>query len=424
MKRQQLKSILFGAIVTVALLLVLAFDARSLISWHLGTIRSELWAASQPKNNDSVLKPEAINLQESKAAIFPNSRSRQTDNTTRKSDFPLGWYNSIDYPDTLQQIAAEEINFVVPYTGKSDAVKVMAFLDRALEAGIKVLVEIPRLEVRRDHRWLITQFVRKLKNHPAVSGWYLYDEPEYVKLSPRLLERVYGAIKTEDPEHTIAIAFGNLTHVHKYLKALDTVIYFNYPCYSDSSEFCNLDDGRFGKLTTEAGNIARRKDNFWVALQGYGEDKNGKPRNNRRLPSLEEERYMIYSSILAQANGLLFWAHYLSQQQWIDDVLTPLVRELKEYLPAITNQATVPKASVKQATVQARLFRNPQNNSLFLIAVNHSPNRVSTEIAFQPRIKVDSIEVLQENRAIALQQGALTDRFEPFAVHVYQLQSD
>ena len=424
MTKLQLKPILFGTIVIISLFFVVASHSSS-ISWHLGTIKSELWAASQQKSNDPGLGFEAIDLHESKAAIFSNPRSRETDDTGLNSpNFPLGWYSSVDYPDALPQIAAEGINFVIPYTGKSEAIEVKAFLDRASGAGIKVLVEIPRLQVKRDHRWLITQFVKKLKSHPALAGWYLYDEPEYVQLSPRLLERVYGAIKTEDPEHTIAIAFGKLNRVRNYLKALDTVVYFNYPCYDDTPQFCNFESSGFGQLSANAAQFAKAQKNFWMVLQGYGEDKNGKPRNNRRLPSFEEERYMIYSSILARTNGLLFWAHYLSQQSWIDSVLTPLVRELQEYLPAITSQRTVPKALANNSAIQASLFRNPQNNNLLLIALNHSSQSVETAIALQPRIKVNSIRVMQENRAIALERGILTDVFEPFAVHVYQLQSD
>lgn len=414
----KLKHILLGMMVIVSLFLVKAVSANSDVNWYIGTLKSDLWAASQ-----QVRSPVAFETRADRniASIFPSNESSPENSAVTTPAFPLGWYSSVDYPDALGQMATEAIDFVVPYTGKSDAKKVKAYLDRAQAAGIKVMVEIPRLQVRSDHRWLITQFVKQLKNHPALHSWYLYDEPEYVQMSPRILERVYNAIKTEDPQHQIAIAFGKLNRVEQYLRALDTVVYFNYPCYDDTPQFCNFENSGFGQLNANAARFVEAKGNFWMVLQGYGEDKNGKPRNNRRLPSFEEERYMIYSSILAQANGLLFWAHYLSQQPWIDSVLTPLVRELNDYLPAITSQRTVPRALVNNSAIQARLFRNPQNNSLLLIALNHSSQAVETAIALQPQVRVQTARVLQEERAIALQQGRLTDFFKPFAVHVYEV---
>lgn len=419
--RLKLKHILLGIVVIISLFLVKAVSTNSTVSWHVGTLKSDLWAASQQFTFQTPkVASETLSERENQASIFPNSGSSKNDAIATPT-FPLGWYSSVDYPDDLGQINTEVINFVIPYTGKRDVQKVKAYLDRARDAGIKVMVEIPRIEVRKDHRWLITQFVKQLKDHPALHSWYLYDEPEYVQMSPRILERVYQAIKTEDPQHSIAIAFGKLDRVGTYLNALDTVLYFNYPCYHDLPQFCNFENSGFGQLTANAAQFIKAKDNFWMVLQGYGEDKYGKPRNNRRLPSIEEEKYMIYSSILAQANGLLFWAHYLSQQQWIDTVLTPLLQELNEYLPAITNRRIVPRVVVNNSAIQARLFRNPQNNSLLLIALNHSSQTTETEMALRPQVRVQTARVLQEDRTLALQQGALTDRFEPFAVHVYQL---
>ena len=406
-------------------LAITSLPTDSWLSWRIGTMKSELWAATQRFDPDFESEKIATLAEPTlMSSIFPNRNG--TNKAMKNNDFfPLSWYDSVDNLDTPAQIATEGINLIVPYTGKSDVTQVKAYLDRAAAVGIKVMVEIPRLEVRRDHRWLITQLVKALKNHPAVYGWYLFDEPEFIQMSPALLKRVYDAIKIEDPNHTVAIAFGRLERVKPYLQALDTLVYFRYPCYYDSPEFCGFEDGSFKDLAAEAAALSLERDNFWMALQGYGEDKYGRPTQfNRRLPSLEEERYMIYSAVLAHANGLLFWTHYRSQQQWIDRVLTPLIEELREYLPAITNRNSVVPKVVSDARVQTKLFRYPQTGDLLLIAINHSGQSFTTEMALQPRVRVNLARVGSENRAIAIDRGRLTDVFEPFAVHVYQLQSD
>ncbi len=416
-----------GALVVTLLSAKLISNPDSLVSWYIGTTKSELWAISHKwKNSTPGLDPNTSS--ESNLADVVSSSLTTTDiaqnwsNQTLPDNFPLGWYDSVDNLDTPAQIANQGINIVMPYTGKSSIKEVRAYLDRAAAAGIKVMVEIPRDEVRRDHRWLITQFVKNLKTHPAVFGWYLYDEPEFIKLSPRLLERVYRAIKTEDPRHTVAMAFGKLIHVRRYLKALDAVIYFKYPCYYDSPKFCNLQDGIFRKLAESAAFIARDQSHFWMVLQGYGEDKYGRPTKfNRRLPSLEEERYMVYSAILAQVDGLFFWTHYLSQPQWIDAVLTPLVRELKTCLSTISNSRQQHPLKTDNPEIQARLYQNSITQDLLLIAINHGSHQLKTAIAIKENIKVNGAKVLQTNFSIDIDQGILTDTFEPYAVHVYQL---
>ena len=429
-----------GALIITLLIAKLSSDPDSLLSWYIGTTKSELWALTHQWENSQTFPPEWQEQQpntdflpqdqtissfyssESSSLIATTKMSQSRSNDKLPFNFPLGWYDSVTNLNTPAQIANQGINIVMPYTGKRSIKEVRAFLNRAAAAGIKVMVEIPRLEVRRDHRWLITQFVKKLKTHPAVYGWYLYDEPEFIKLSPRLLERVYQAIKEEDPQHTVAIAFGKLLPIKRYLKALDTVIYFKYPCYYDSPKFCNLQNGIFRKQAATAASIARKKSNFWFVLQGYGEDKHGKPtRFNRRLPSVEEERYMVYSALLAPADGLFFWTHYLSQPQWINSVLTPIIKELQTYLPTITNSSLKDQLAIDNPNIQARLYQNSITQDLLLIAINHGGNSLKTAIAIKENIKVNSAKVLNSSLSVDISQGILTDTFKPYAVHVYQL---
>ncbi len=434
-----------GALVATLFIARLSSDPDSLLSWYIGTTKSELWAISQQLGNSensslelieqqsdnhlSPLSPRNATISHSNPVSrlsSPSTTTKTTQNWNKQTvpyNFPLGWYDSVTNLATPAQIASEGINIVMPYVGNHSIQEVKAYLDRAAAAGIKVMVEIPRDQVRRDHRWLITQFVKELKTHPAVFGWYLFDEPEYIKMSPRILERVYRGIKAEDPQHTVAMAFGRLMHIQRYLKALDTVIYFKYPCYYDSPKFCNLQNGIFRKLTETVAFIARDQSHFWMALQGYGEDKYGRATKfNRRLPTMAEEKYMVYSAILSQADGLFFWTHYRSQQQWIESVLTPIIKELHNYLPIITSSLLNNKLVINNPDIQASLYQNPLTQDRLLIAINHSSHQLETAIAIKENIKANSAQVLKSNRWINIDRGLLTDTFEPYGVHIYQLQ--
>jgi hypothetical protein len=438
MIKSKLNTILFNLILfSVALLISLLFSKASLssdstLSWYLGTKKSELWALSQQFQQMSVQESIGLNMwQLAQAHDFSVEKTKiekitQNADESIPYDFPIAWYDSIENLETPTKVAREGMNLLIPYIGESSIEEVRNYLDKAEAAGIKVLVEIPRFWIRKGFTDKITIFVQKLKNHPATFGWYLYDEPEYIQLSPQLLEKAYRAIKLEDPTHSITMALNRLMHTKKYLNALDVLMYFNYPCFYDTPEFSGFEKGVFKDLAKNASSMAEDRHRFWFVLQGYGEDKYGKPtRFNRRLPTLAEERYMIYSAILAKANGLLFWSHYLTQQKWIDSVLTPILQEFKSYLPAITNQTLdrdLDKTIVaNHPDLQASLYQNPETKDLLLIAINHSNHPVKTAIAFSEKINTDSVQVLTENRSITLDGKMLNDSFPPYAVHIYQV---
>ncbi|MEM7591636.1 MAG: hypothetical protein AAF383_08975, partial [Cyanobacteria bacterium P01_A01_bin.83] len=401
----------------------------------MGTTKSELWAISQKLTNypskselkwDSSTSLTSPSLMENSTVPSSNlgitAAAAQTVPQQAQSalSFPLGWYDSISNPDTLNQIAKEGMNIVVPYTNSSSVQEIKSYLDRAAAVGIKVLVEIPRLQVRRDHRWLITQMIKELKTHPAVYGWYLFDEPEFIQLSPALLERVYKAIKAEDPQHKVAVAFGKPLHIREYLKAADTIMYFNYPIMDGSSEFDGLGVPSFiNKLQSVAHSITKDHD-LWFILQGYGRDKHGRvTKFKRRLPTFAESRYMIYSALIAQTDGLLFWTHYRSQQQWIDSILTPILQEVQPYLSTVNSKTLSSSLTgglkVNNSQVQAKLYQNSTTQELLLIAVNNSRRPSNTTISIGQSIAANSAQVLPNKSAIKLEKGTLKDFFEPYS---------
>ena len=388
---------------------------------YIEIARSQLWAIAHQRQISS-------SLLESKSSDSDTDRAIASQTTTARAKershsiaygFPLGWYDSVDYLDTPAKIADEGINAVIPYTGDSNPEKVRAYLDRAAAANIKVVIEIPRDDVKRKRTEQVIQFVRELKSHPATYGWYLYDEPKPTTITPDDLKQIYQAIKAEDPKHTIAIAFNRLFRIPQYFEAFDVAMYDKYPVLYNSPEFAGFYNDTFKKLVDTAVSLTQGKD-FWYIVQGYGENKDGTPRNNKRLPTMAEERYMVYCTILARVDGLFFWAHYVSQQQWIDSVLTPIIKELQNYLPAITQKALDKKLAIDNSAIQAKIYQDPDTQDLLLIAINHSDRKLTTAIALED-IEAKSAQFVAEDRSIDLSQKTLSDTFEPYAVHIYQL---
>jgi hypothetical protein len=59
------------------------------------------------------------------------------------------------------------------------------------------------------------------------------------------------------------------------------------------------------------------------------------------------------------------------------------------------------------------------NGSIYLISVNSDKNPV--KVTFSGLNKFKTVEVLKEDRTLAISSGRLTDDFKPFDVHIYKL---
>jgi hypothetical protein len=427
--KSKLKVILLVSAFLVAILVSkVSVAAESPLNSYLKTARSNLGAIANKQGNWpnlQLINSNSINFERVESSNFALQNMEIAENTKQSSvdNFPLGWYDSVENLNTPAKIAGEGMNFVVPYTGKYSNQEIKAYLDRAVTAGLKVILELPRKAVRVGGTGEVLRFVKEFKDHPAIFAWYLYDEPDYIQLAPEILEKLYQRVKTEDPKHSIAIAFTTkLDLVEPYLKASDIAMFSKYPCNYNEPEFSGLQDGAFAKITQNAALVAQNQSQFWFILQSFGEDKQGNPaKYRRRLPTAAEQKYMLYSAVLAKADGLFFWTHYRSTQKWIDSVLNPLIKDFKTYLPTIKTQVLDNKLAINNAQIQGNLYQNPTNSNLLLIAINHSNSKVEAEMTVSENTRASSATVLTENRSVDLLQGKLKDTFTPYAVHIYQI---
>ncbi len=335
-------------------------------------------------------------------------------------EFPIGWIDGIEKPETPAQVANEGINLLIPYTRSHDRKAILTYLDTAQKNGIKVFLEPYRESVKAGDTNAVTEFVRTYKQHPAVAGWYGLDEPVVQNVSPQTLEMTYQAIKAEDPNHPIAVVFaGDRTKkVPLYWNAMDIYMVDRYPIYFNKHEFNNLAD--FGEWMQESAYYAGDKP-FWPVLQGFGEQEDGKPKYLRGLPTAAEERYMFYTAVVAGADGLIFYGHHWTQQSWVDSVLTPIIKEFREYLPTIEASNVAKNPLVNRADIQTVLYQDPSSQKHLLIAVHHGRGKVKAIIDSESLNSTNLAKVLGENREIKLTRGIIRDTFDSYAVHIYEI---
>lgn len=343
--------------------------------------------------------------------------------------FPLGWYDRATNSQTPAKVAQEGMNLLVVYTNRHDEATIKTYLDAAQAAGMKVLLEPYRNKVKNGDIAAVNKFIRTFKQHPAVFGWYLYDEPRPSKVSPQTLKSVYKAIKAEEPNKPVAIVFGRgefASEAKNYWNAFDIFMVDIYPIHYDKIEFDGLET--FKKEIEDAA-IAAGEKKFWFVLQAFGQEEDLKPnllkKRRWRLPTAAEERYMLYTVILAEAKGLLFYAHHQTTQFWIDSVLKSIIQEFHTYIPVIKARSKTDsrlyKVSVKKAPIQTVLYQNPNNGDYLLITIHHGKEKVNASFKLPTDILASSDTVLREGRAVKMNQGTFSDSFNPYEVKIYTI---
>jgi hypothetical protein len=337
-----------------------------------------------------------------------------------EAGFPLGWYDSLDSRGGVFDMAQQGMNMVLPYHTEDGSPK--AYLDTARAAGVQVVLEIDRSLVRTSDSGAVREYVARYKEHPAVYGWYLADEPTTTKdlgpLSPKDANRLYRAIKDEDGDRPVAVAFGAHEKAERFRHAMDVMLFDDYPVRSGQPEFGGLSQW-WDRLRKRA-EIGSEEGGFFPVLQAFGEDDQGNAQFGRRLPTEREQRYMIYSSVQAGATGLLFWNRYRAADKWIDQVLVPIVAELRTLGPAL-GSGDIRGVSSDEAAVSVSLFRDPRSREYRLLAVHHGEGTVSANVSLGSQVDEKRVYAWGEAHEIDATGGAFKDTFGPFETRLYNL---
>jgi hypothetical protein len=334
--------------------------------------------------------------------------------------FPLGWYDSLDARGGVFDMAQQGMNMVLPYHTDDGSPK--AYLDAATAAGVQVVLEIDRSLVKTSDPGAVRDYVARYKEHPAVYGWYLADEPtttgDLGPLSPKDANRLYRAIKDEDGDRPVAVAFGVHEDAQHFRQAMDVMLFDDYPVKSGQPEFGGLP--KWWDRLRENAAIASEEGGFFPVLQAFGEDDDGNAQFGRRLPTEKEQRYMVYSSVQAGATGLLFWNRYRSADRWVDQVLVPIVAELRTLGPAL-DSGIIRGVSSDESTVRVSLLHDPRSSEYRLLAVHHGEGTVNAKLSLGSLVEAKRAFAWGDKRGIDASEGGFEDTFGPFETRVYNL---
>ena len=417
------KSKLFLLILVVVFFLLPSQHLRTNRPTKMNDLSSANNMTVQIHSNTSIKKAE---LEFPKNNLILDIHTPKKLNTPTVYEFPLGWYDRVDRLKGIDIMAEQGFNLIMPYVNysKKDYSKIRAYLDRAFAKDIKVLLELFRGDIKNNNLDQITKFVRTFKDHPAVYGWYLYDEPVIKGIQPEQLNTIYKIIKAETPQKPVTLLFHPQLRSFpskpfaSYWNAFDIFMGEWYPGFFGESEFQKLKV--YGSSLRRVKDFAGSKP-FITVLQAFGRDDIEVNRKTKwRYPTLKEERYMIYNAIVSGTKGLFFYAYHRNSPSWTTSILMPLVKELKIYLPAIINGLQTNKVSVDLLDVDVKFYLYPNQSDFLIIAVNHKNDKIRTSFSLSKTINSKAIQNTVNQEQIKISDHQFIDSFDAYGVHIYR----
>ena len=356
----------------------------------------------------------------------------------------------------LDRVVAAGVNFLK--VGPASSPWVAADFDEALERnreaadrGIYTWVNLATLADAtpdtpvRDQR--LRDVISRLESDPsgsALAMWKGADEPQLAGFEPEELQYAYcvatsrgeaswcGGRPTADEEHlwvTIQAPRGTAEELAPYSAVTDIHGVDHYPV-----TFTNPDPNlhEIGVWTDRIRSVTP-SGAVWTTLQVCASGSSG-PDEAFVLPTMAQERYMIYDAILNGARSLAFYGGNINRcwnesdaaagWNWTfwDTVLEDLVREINAdspLAPALVNPASTKTLASTDPTTQVVGREGTDESELWVIAARHGEGTAPVTISGLPAAVEDGT-VYTEGRSIQVANGSFTDTFARWDVHVYR----
>lgn len=291
---------------------------------------------------------------------------------------------------------------------------------------------------------LLHRLVDTFKNHPGLGVYKGADEPALGKVPVERTERAYRAVKALDPNHPLALIEApdgivpDVSNVKAYNSSCDIVGFDVYPIgyppgrHSQFKE-TNSEISMVGDFTKMATEISGGQKSVWMTLQIVWSGV-AKPGKTLRYPTFAEQRFMAYQAIINGARGLMYFGGNLpaglnardtqlgwNWQYW-DNVLRRVVEEIGTKSPVyralLVANSKLP-VSVKGEGIEFCV--REVGNEVFVLACNRSHKTEQVTFSGVGSVNGDGAVLFEEPRLVKAVNGAFTDWFGPFEVHVYRL---
>ena len=338
--------------------------------------------------------------------------------------FPFGFYCYSPVDSSLpEEEVVKGFNMMSPYQKIVPATlnERKAYMDRCAELGMKVNYnllsvsggggvgsKIEGLSDKEKRERLVNE-IRTFRDHPALLGWYISDEPNGNKIPPGQLEAIYREVKENDPWHPVSIVFmAPFLAAEKYSAAFDIVMADPYPVP-------NLPVTITGEVAAQLNAKFQGVKPFWMVPQAFGGGELWS-----REPTIQEIRSMTWQSIINGATGIQYFVrqglNYFPKSAAMWSECGRMATEVAELTPWLLSDED--SYHVESYSGNILVSSKVHNGQLIIMAVNKINEPVRTTFKLT-NIHNGHARVLFENRIISFQNGIITDQLSSFGSQVY-----
>ncbi len=289
-------------------------------------------------------------------------------------------------------------------------------------------------------------------NADIIVGWMHGDEPDNAQpkksgggygppIEPQVIEENYQKIRRRDPTRPVLLNLGQgvafddyvgrgVRRNHPedyplYIRGSDIVSYDIYPAVHDNPQVS-------GKLEFVARGVQRLgewsegKKIVWNCIEC------SRISNTKVKPTAEQIRAEVWMSLIHGSRGIIYFVHQFEptfvEASLLNDAellsaVTDLNRQITGLAPVLNSPTREDMIALENASAASpvAILCKKHAQSVYLFAVNMSPEK--TQAAFQVRFPTasNSVQVLEENRSVDLRDGQFADDFEGYGVHCYRV---
>jgi hypothetical protein len=349
----------------------------------------------------------------------------------------MGWYTDTNTSGAWSAHATNGCNFFhLSGANWFKPAEVKAKLDIVQSLGGKASIDMKRTSGLPELSLSdYIAFVNIVKTHPAVWGWYIADEPDLCPERRLSVEACrhrlainpgwYRLTKSLDPNRYVWLVLANKISPG-WNDCADIIALDAYPVYYGYTGFETRELRHQPDLMKSGLDWADtyNKKPFIAVVQAFG------GYGNWTEPNLPQMKYQVFSA-LVQGVKVLLWFH----DGWASDNIKKIAAQVHRIIKDISPQMDMGIKNDPTVTLSQNLVA--QNKCIFryglvgktgaILAVNVA-NRYSAngetlshvQFTLPAGVRPSQVEVLGENRTLAVTKGEFTDNFKPFEAHIYR----
>jgi len=309
--------------------------------------------------------------------------------------------------------------------------------------GINYFIDAPRradLADKSDEQLeaLFAATTDAVSDSPHFVGW-MFDEPVWNGIDLDLMRRAATAVRAHPARPLVWINFAPVDQrwdtpgwpdMQAYANIGDIVGFDFYPVETGLPWEGYISKSRiedFAWFVDVMRNWVGSSKPIWMIQQGYRPgDLESPPTDDGRRPNRTETRFMSFDALVHGATGIFYFSGSLLRDAIPADDPTwdVYIRETAAALRGLRDAvvSTEPPETVSVSSSEVRTLARRHHGRTVLVAVRETAGEATDVTIALGKTLTGQLVVEGENRSVAILDGSFSDRFEPYAVHIYRSQ--